>query len=138
MLLQWLRILLDNTFTVVHRPRACHTNTDSLSRRHLATHNHRANFSEHSNQSLKRKVNSFLRQEEQKDKRIVCDICQILFPTVAKLQVHLHSHPDSDLKEAFISQKEIAKTIFDQELADRKLSNRNIIGCKRFQQSFGQ
>ena len=33
MLLRWLQVLADNTFTVVHRPRACHTNADSLSRR---------------------------------------------------------------------------------------------------------
>ena len=33
MLLHWLLVLSDNTFTVVHRPRACHTNADSLSQR---------------------------------------------------------------------------------------------------------
>ena len=33
MLLHWLQVLLDNIFTVVQRPRACHTNADSLSRR---------------------------------------------------------------------------------------------------------
>ena len=33
MLLRWLQVLADNTFTVVHRPRACHYNADSLSRR---------------------------------------------------------------------------------------------------------
>ena len=33
MLLKWLQVLSDNSFTVVHRPRVCHTNADLLSHR---------------------------------------------------------------------------------------------------------
>ena len=47
--------------------------------KHSAPHNPKANFAERANQSLKKKLNSFLRQEEQKGKMFMCDICQVRF-----------------------------------------------------------
>ena len=87
---------------------------------HSAPHNPKANFSERVNQSLKRKVNSFLRQEEQKGTNFTCDICQLYYSTADLLKKHLDSHPDLDIEEAFVSPKLLAKNIIDQELVHRK------------------
>ena len=57
--------------------------------KHSAPHKPKANFAERANQSLKRKLNSFLRQEEQKGNKFLCDICQVTFKNVDALKEHL-------------------------------------------------
>ena len=54
--------------------------------KHSTPHNPKANFAERANQSLKRKLNSFLRQEEQKGNKLLCDICQVTFKNVDALK----------------------------------------------------
>ena len=83
--------------------------------KHSTPHNPKANFAERANQSLKRKLNSFLRQEEQKINKFTCDICKITFNSVEALHEHLNAHPDSDLEEASSSPKHIVQNLLAQE-----------------------
>ena len=50
-----------------------------------------------------------------------CEICHTSFNTTEQLRTHLESHDDSDIGEAINSPKEIAKTIIEQELQERKI-----------------
>ena len=83
--------------------------------KHSTPHNPKANFAERANQSFTRKLNSFLRQEEQKGNKFICDICQITFHNVDALKEHLDEHPDSHLEEASSSPKQIVRNLLDQE-----------------------
>ena len=115
-------ILTDNATSFISKEFKKFCQDLGITLNHSSPHNPKANFAENANRSLKRKLNSFLRQQEHIGKQFVCDICQTIFKNGDLLKRHLDKHPDSDIDEAIISPKQIVKSILDQEMEERKSS----------------
>ena len=93
---------------------------------HSSAKNPKSNFVERIHVDLKRKANSMLRKQEEKDiTRFKCDLCGEAQPSAKRLEWHLDTHDQNDIPECVISPKTAVTRILEEEAQLRPSTHHN-------------